>query len=239
MANEGTKPAKAAIVTALRITLKAGATREAKSILEQVQHHHQKDGGWRYWTYYTQFGPGETYVIIAPGTNLKTFDGAPAGGRLAAAEGVSHSTADTILTEFESTFHFHERVLLEYLPDFSNHPDKDGDAPGPLLFHTRLTLKPGSTKHMKDGLQQLVHHHVSAGGSGKRFWTYGTLAGGDERAYHIVMPFDNFAALSTTSDNAKVASIQEGTLTELDSHIATIERTVLEYLPSFSHPPAK
>jgi hypothetical protein len=230
MANEGNKPPKAAFVTALRITLRSGATAEAKRLFNQV---HQKLGGGdqRYWTYYAQLGPGETYLVVAPGANLKVFDGKPAGGQVG-------GNADEVLSQLEATFAQHERVLLEYLPEFSNHPDREGDAPGPLLFHTRLTLKPGATAALKTKLQKLTEHHVKAGSSGRRFWTYGTVAGGNERAYHVVTPFQSYDELTTTSDNTDISRIHENDLTDIDSHIETIERTVLEYLPGFSNPPA-
>lgn len=231
MANEGTNAPKAAFVTALRLTLRGGTTAEAKRLFSQANEKLASNGQ-GYWTYYAQYGPGETYLIVSPGASLKAFN-TPAGGRFSA-----DGNADDVVTKLEATFEQQDRVLLEYLPDFSNHPDKDGNAPGPLLFHTRFTIKPGTAADLRDKLGKLAKSHVDAGADGRRFWTYGTIAGGNERAFHVITPFDSYDQLTTDSDGTRISGIKEKELTEIDSYIETIERTVLEYLPGFSNPPA-
>lgn len=226
MANEGKKAAKAAFVTALRITLNPGATQAAKGLISQLVAHHRNNKNEAFWTYYCQYGPGETYVIASPGASLKAV-----GTAEPALKGLSSSAADALVTQAEALFAQHDRVLLEYLPDFSNHPQADGDAPGPFLFHTRFVLKSGVTRAAAQAAGALAQAHAKAK-NGRQFWTFGTFAGGNERAYHVITPFNNFGDLDGNADGIE----DDGTLTGLDSNIESIERNILEYLPDFSNP---
>ena len=231
---------KANFVSALRISLNGGSTRDAKAIFGQIAAHHKSisDGAeHNFWTYAVQYGPGNTYVVLSPHASLADCDSGTQGSVIGERSSIGAASIDFLLDHAESLIGERERVLLEYLPAYSNHPSAEGDAPGPYLFHTRVEVAAGALADVKAAIAALVAAHRDGG---HEFWTYGTFAGGNERVYHIVQPFGSYADLDGhTGDDAaahnSALNVNESLLTDLDSRLVSVERTVLEYLPGYSN----
>jgi hypothetical protein len=111
-------------------------------------------------------------------------------------------------------------------------------APYGILVEAKL--KPGTTLAARDAVTKLVAV-LKMQKEASKFWGYSTGTGEGE---HVVVfaPFQKYSDLDRPTTGQIVAKAKgnidvDGVLTAIDSSVAEVTRSIVEYVPSLSNPP--
>lgn len=101
-------------------------------------------------------------------------------------------------------------------------------------------LKPGTTIAARDAAQEIVSAH-SGNSDATKYWGFTTATGAGERVM-LFAPFANFADLDSRPTTGNVLSANnakaDDVVTSVDANLASVTRSVVEYVPGLSNPPS-
>jgi hypothetical protein len=235
MANEG----KALTGTLIQVELIPGHTTAAKQAAMQVLNGLKKaKDAPKYWGYSTQIGYGNSYLLVVPAGSSSALTGGP--GAPTTGSMIGGSNVDELIDGLESHCQSIRRSVATYLPDLSNPPANEADAPGPLVLGIAAKLRAGKTTKAK-GLVQQVFKALKGASNSPKFWAYETSIG-EQGLFYVAIPFNSYGDMDSwgqTNQLLSSASSAENTnkvLDELEGCLEWKRSGIYEYVPDLSNP---